>query len=44
MPRKLFVKGQSGNPGGVPKNPKAPKKKARLKVQEILEMQDFTSM
>lgn len=41
MPRKLFVKGQSGNPGGVPKNPKNPKKKARLKVQEILDMLDF---
>lgn len=41
MPRKLFVKGQSGNPGGVPKNPKNPKKKARMKVQEILDMLDF---
>lgn len=41
MPRKLFVKGQSGNPGGVPKNPKNPKRKARLKVQEILEMENF---
>lgn len=41
MPRKLFVKGQSGNPGGVPKDPKNPKKKARLKVQEILAMLDF---
>lgn len=35
----LFKKGQSGNPGGVPKNPK--KKKARLKVQEILDMMGF---
>lgn len=41
MPKQLFVKGQSGNPGGVPKNPKNPKKKARLKVQEIMDMLDF---
>jgi hypothetical protein len=40
MPRKLFVKGQSGNPGGKPK-PGGSKKKARLKVQEILDMLDF---
>jgi len=47
MPRKLFVKGQSGNVGGIPKDgsprkPPASKKKARLKVQEILEMMDFS--
>lgn len=40
MPRQLFKKGVSGNPGGVP-NPNKSKKKARLKVQEILEMLDF---
>lgn len=41
MPKKLFVKGQSGNPGGKIKNPNGSRKRARLKVQEILEMLDF---
>lgn len=36
----LFPKGVSGNPGGKPK-PGHSKKKARLKVQEILDMMDF---
>ncbi len=36
----LFAKGVSGNPGGKP-NPGKSKKKARLKVQEILDMMDF---
>lgn len=47
MPRVLFKPGQSGNPGGIPKDgrPKSPngsKKKARLKVQEILDLLDFS--
>lgn len=42
MPKKLFVKGQSGNPSGKPKDPKSPKRKARIKVQEILDMLDFS--
>lgn len=46
MPRKLFVKGQSGNPGGVPKGDaprgqKASVKKARIKVKEILDEMGF---
>lgn len=40
MPRKLFKPGQSGNPGGVPKGG-GKAKKARLKVQEILDMENF---
>lgn len=46
MPRKPFVKGQSGNPGGIPKdgrpkNPSGTLKKQRLKVKEILDSMDF---
>lgn len=40
MPRKLFVKGKSGNPKGVQGVP--PRTRARLKVQEILDMEDFS--
>ena len=42
MARKLFVKGQSGNPSGLKKDGTPARKSARLKVQEILEMEDFS--
>ncbi len=41
MSKTLFVKGQSGNPKGSPKGGFPKRKKARLKVQEILDMLDF---
>lgn len=42
MARKLFVKGKSGNPNGLCKDGTPPRKSARLKVQEILAMEDFS--
>lgn len=40
MPKILFQKGQSGNPSGLRKGD-TPRKKARLKVQDILRILDF---